>query len=92
MNIVGNKVTIEYDNIAQGLVVNNKYGYIEGFAVAGADKKFVWAQAFLDGDKVVVSSELISNPVAVRYSWSNNPDVNLFNSSGLPAAPFKTDN
>lgn len=92
MNIVGNKATIEYDNIAQGLVVNNKYGYIEGFAVAGTDKKFVWAQAFLDGDKVIVSSELISNPVAVRYSWSNNPDVNLFNSSGLPAAPFKTDN
>ncbi len=92
MNIVGNKVTIEYDNVAQGLVVNNKYGYIEGFAVAGADQKFVWAQAFLDGNKVIVSSEQVLNPVAVRYSWSNNPDVNLFNSNGLPAAPFRTDN
>lgn len=92
MSIVGNKVTIEYNNVAQGLVVNNKYGYIEGFSIAGADQKFVWAQAFLDGDKVVVSSELVSNPVAVRYSWSNNPDVNLFNSNGLPAAPFRTDN
>lgn len=92
MSIVGNKVTIEYDNVAQGLIVNNKYGYIEGFAVAGADQKFVWAQAFLDGDKVVVSSVQVLNPVAVRYSWSNNPDVNLFNSSGLPAVPFRTDN
>ncbi len=92
MSIVGNKVTIEYDNVAQGLIVNNKYGYIEGFAVAGADQKFVWAQAFLDGDKVVVSSVQVPNPVAVRYSWSNNPDVNLFNSSGLPAVPFRTDN
>ncbi|MFT4222088.1 sialate O-acetylesterase [Dysgonomonas sp.] len=92
MSIVGNKVTIEYDNVAQGLIVNNKYGYIEGFAVAGADQKFVWAQAFLDGDKVVVSSVQVPSPVAVRYSWSNNPDVNLFNSSGLPAVPFRTDN
>ena len=92
MSTVGNKVTIEYDNVSQGLVVNNKYGYIEGFAVAGADHKFVWAQAFLDGNKVVVSSEQVPNPVAVRYSWSNNPDVNLFNSNGLPAAPFRTDN
>ncbi len=92
MNIAGDKVNIEYDNIAQGLVVNNKYGYIEGFAVAGEDQRFVWARAILEGNKVVVFSDQVSNPVAVRYSWSNNPDVNLFNSSGLPAAPFKTDN
>lgn len=92
MSVDGNKVIIEYNNAEQGLIVKNKYNYIEGFAVAGADQKFVWAQAFLDGDKVVVSSEQVSNPVAVRYSWSNNPDVNLFNGSGLPAAPFRTDN
>ncbi|WP_459599594.1 sialate O-acetylesterase [Dysgonomonas reticulitermitis] len=91
MNIIGNKVNIEYHNVAQGLVVNNKYGYIEGFALAGPDQKFKWAQAYLDGDKVVVSSREISNPVAIRYSWSNNPDVNLFNSGGLPAEPFRTD-
>ena len=92
MSIVGNKVSIEYDNVEQGLVVNNKYGYIEGFAIAGVDKKFEWAQAYLDGDRVIVSSERVPNPVAIRYSWSNNPDVNLFNSGGLPAAPFRTDN
>lgn len=91
MKIEGNKVNIEYDNISQGLVVNNKYGYIEGFAIAGADRKFEWAQAYVDGNKVVVSSERVPDPVAVRYSWSNNPDVNLFNSRGLPAEPFRTD-
>lgn len=92
MSISGNEITIEYDNISEGLVVNNKYGYIEGFAVAGDDGKFVWAQAFLDGNnKVVISSKDILNPVAVRYSWSNNPDVNLFNTEGFPAAPFRTD-
>ena len=48
-------------------------------------------KAYLDGDKVVVSSDKVMEPMDVRYSWSNNPDVNLFNSEGLPAAPFRTD-
>lgn len=91
MDIVDNKIYIEYDHVGQGLFVNNKYGYIEGFAVAGADRQFEWAQAYLDGDRVVVSSSRVANPVAVRYSWSDNPDVNLFNKEGLPAAPFRTD-
>lgn len=92
MNIEGNKAVIEYNNIGQGLSVNNKYGYIEGFAIAGADQKFEWAKAYFDGNKVVVYSDKVANPVAVRYSWSNNPYVNLFNKEGLPAAPFRTDN
>lgn len=91
MNIIGSKAYIEYNNVGQGLLVNNKYGYIEGFAIAGADKKFEWAKAYLDGDKVIVFSSNVSKPVAVRYSWSDNPDVNLFNTRGLPAAPFRTD-
>lgn len=91
MNSIGNKISIEYDCVGGGLSVQNKYGYIEGFAVAGADRKFEWAQAYLDGDKVVVYSTRVSHPVAVRYSWSNNPDVNLFNKEGLPAVPFRTD-
>jgi len=91
MEIVGNKICIEYDHVGQGLFVNNKYGYIEGFAVAGAGRQFEWAQAYLDGDRVVVSSSCVAHPVAVRYSWSDNPDVNLFNKNGLPAAPFRTD-
>lgn len=92
MNIEGNKAIISYNNTGKGLYVKNKYGYVEGFAIAGADQKFEWAKAYIDGDKVVVYSEKIANPVAVRYSWANNPDVNLFNEEGLPAAPFRTDN
>lgn len=91
MEISGDKAIIYFDNIGKGLSVKSKYGYIEGFAIAGADNKFVWAKAYLDGDKVIVTSDQITNPAAVRYSWSNNPDVNLFNSEGLPAAPFRTD-
>ena len=71
--------------------MKNKYGYIEGFCVAGANQQFEWAQAYLDGDKVVVVSTHITHPIAVRYAWSNNPDVNLYNKDGLPAVPFRTD-
>ncbi len=92
MKIEGNKAVISYKNVETGLVVRNKYGYVEGFAIAGADKKFEWAKAYVDGNTVVVYSDKVQNPVAVRYSWGNNPDVNLFNQVGLPAAPFKTDN
>ncbi len=91
MNINGNKAIIEFSNADKGFIVKNKYGYIDGFAIAGADKKFVWAKAYIDGNKIVVSSDQVQNPVAVRYSWGNNPDVNLFNTEGLPAIPFRTD-
>lgn len=90
--IDGSNIIISYNNVGSGLFTPNKYGYIEGFSIAGADKKFKWAKAYIDGDKIVVYSDEINNPVAVRYSWGNNPDVNLFNREGLPAAPFKTDN
>ncbi|MDR1518008.1 MAG: sialate O-acetylesterase [Dysgonamonadaceae bacterium] len=91
MEIKGNDAVITFDNIAKGLVCTNKYGYVEGFAIAGADNKFHWAKAYIEGNKVVVSSDKVAKPVAVRYQWSNNPDVNLFNSEGLPAGAFKTD-
>lgn len=87
----GNQLIIDFENIGNGLITPNKYGYIEGFTIAGVDEKFYWAKAFIDGNKVIVYSPLVDEPVAVRYSWANNPDVNLFNSEGLPAAPFKTD-
>lgn len=92
MKMEGSNVIISFDNIASGLIVKNKYGYIEGFAIAGADHKFYFAKAHLTGDKVVVSCDKVKNPVAVRYSWANNPDVDLYNSAGLPATPFRTDN
>ncbi|NDV68209.1 sialate O-acetylesterase [Dysgonomonas sp. 25] len=92
MVVEGNKAVISYDNIAAGLTTPSKYGYIESFAIAGADSVFHWAKAYIDGDKVVVYSDKVQHPVAVRYGWSDNPDINLYNSSGLPAAPFRTDN
>ncbi len=87
------RIIVSFDQKALGLQVANKYGYIEGFSIAGVDQKFVWAKAYLDDkDRVVVYSDKVKNPVAVRYCWSINPDVNLFNSAGLPASPFRTDN
>lgn len=62
-----------------------------GFAIAGEDQKFVWAEAKIDGDSVVVSAPGIEKPVAVRYAWGNNPVCNLYNKAGLPACPFRTD-
>jgi sialate O-acetylesterase len=65
---------------------------VRGFAIAGEDRKFVWARAdVMEKNKILVWNPKISNPVAVRYAWSVNPDVNLMNSEGLPAAPFRTD-
>jgi sialate O-acetylesterase len=64
----------------------------KGFAIAGEDRRFVWADARIDGRTVVVSSPLVLKPVAVRYAWADNPRVNLYNEAGLPASPFRTDN
>ena len=66
-------------------------GKIKGFAIAGEDRKFVWANAEIQGDHVVVSSPEVPNPVAVRYGWDDDPECNLINSTGLPASPFRTD-
>lgn len=88
----GSKIILHFDNIGSGLMVKDKYGYIKGFTIAGNDKEFHWARAYLDGDKIVVYSEKVEDPVAVRYGWANNPDdVNIYNKEGLPASPFRTD-
>ena len=87
-----NKAEISFENIGSGLFTNNKFGYISEFAIAGDDKKFVWAKAYIEGNKVIVYNDKIHNPVAVRYAWSSNPSQsNLYNKEGLPAAPFRTD-
>lgn len=91
----GEKIVLTFKDTGTGLRAKdgNKYGYVKGFAIAGADKKFVWANAYISGDKVVVFSEEIPDPVAVRYAWADNPDDNdLVNSAGLLASPFRTDN
>ncbi|MEX0776622.1 MAG: sialate O-acetylesterase [Phycisphaeraceae bacterium] len=64
---------------------------LTGFAIAGEDRKFVWADARIEGSSVIVSSAQVPNPAAVRYAWANNPQCNLYNKAGLPAAPFRTD-
>lgn len=87
-----NKAIIEFDNIGGGLIVKDKYGYVKGFAIAGEDKVFHWAKAHIENNRVVVYSEKVDKPVAVRYAWANNPDdVNLYNQEMLPAVPFRTD-
>jgi sialate O-acetylesterase len=89
MKIDGNKATISFTHVGGGLMA--KDGDLKGFTIAGEDKKFVPAKAEIKGDTVVVWSDKIASPVAVRYGWANVPDVNLFNQAGLPASPFRTD-
>jgi sialate O-acetylesterase len=86
----GGKIVVEFDYVAAGLASRDG-GKLTGFAIAGADKKFVWADAQIVGRSVVVSSPAVSSPVAVRYAWANNPPCNLVNKAGLPASPFRTD-
>jgi len=66
-------------------------GPVLGFAIAGEDRKFVWAEARIEGDEVLVYSSDVPEPVAVRYGWANNPVCTLYNREGLPASPFRTD-
>lgn len=90
MKIVDNKAILSFDHVESGLMIKGD-GPLKGFAVAGSDRKFVWADAKIEGDTVIVSAKSIPNPVAVRYAWGNNPICNLFNKEGFPAAPFRTD-
>jgi sialate O-acetylesterase len=86
----GGKIVVEFNYIGGGLAARDG-GKLTGFAIAGADKKFVWADARIVGDTVVVSSPAVPAPVAVRYAWAFNPPCNLVNKAGLPASPFRTD-
>lgn len=87
------KAFITFTETGSGLKAKDKYGYLKGFTIAGADKKFKWAKAeIMDNQTVVVYSKEINDPKSVRYGWANNPDdVNLYNMEGLPANPFRTD-
>jgi sialate O-acetylesterase len=85
----GNKIVLRFDHVGDGLVA--KDGPLKGFAIAGKDGKFVWADAVIEGNTVVVSSKQVAQPVAVRYGWADCPVVNFWNKNGLPASPFRTD-
>jgi len=88
--IEGDKVVLTFKQLNGGLVIKNG-DVLKGFAIAGADKKFVWADAKIEDDKVVAHSNEVPNPVSVRYAWADNPDCNLYNKAGLPASPFRLD-
>jgi sialate O-acetylesterase len=84
-----NEVRIRFKH-AEGLKTSDG-GPVKGFAIAGEDRRFVWADARIEGDAVIVSSAKISKPIAVRYGWADNPIANLYNKAGFPASPFRTD-
>jgi sialate O-acetylesterase len=90
MRVKGDQAILSFDHVGSGLVARD--GELKGFAIAGEDRKFVWAAAHIEGDKVIVHSLDVQKPVAVRYGWANFPVVNLWNKDGLPASPFRTDN
>jgi sialate O-acetylesterase len=89
MKIEGDKVILSFNHVGKGLEAKGEM--LQGFTVAGEDRMFHPAEAEIKGDKVVVRSDKVVKPVAVRYGWSNNPTVNLWNKDGLPASPFRTD-
>jgi len=99
MRIDGDKAVLKFEHVGGGLVAKGDADKLVGFAIAGADKKFIWADAKIavagtNGDTrydVIVSSKSVRKPVAVRYGWGTNPECNLYNKEGLPASPFRTD-
>jgi sialate O-acetylesterase len=100
--VEANSIRLSFDSVGSGLIVGKKEGLeptkevkagvLQRFAIAGADKKWHWAEATIDGDTVVVKSAEVTEPVAVRYAYSMNPaGANLYNKEGIPASPFRTD-
>jgi sialate O-acetylesterase len=90
MNERGKEVVLHFAHVDGGLVAKDGEP-LKGFSIAGADRKFVWADAKIEGETVVVSSDKVAEPVAARYAWADNPICNLYNKAGLPASPFRTD-
>jgi sialate O-acetylesterase len=89
MKVKGGRAILQFKHASGGLVARE--GELTGFTIAGPDRKFVNAQAVIEGDRVIVSSPQVAHPVAVRYGWANYPVVNLYDQAGLPASPFRTD-
>jgi sialate O-acetylesterase len=104
MKIEGDKIRLSFKHTGGGLTIGaapttrpgqepeQPAAKLIGFVIAGTDQKFVWADATIEGDSVIVSSPDVKDPAAVRYAWGNNPAANLYNKDGLPASPFRTDN
>lgn len=88
--IAGDKVTLSFDHVGGGLVASGA-GPLKGFAIAGATGSWVWGDAAISGNTVVVSSPSVPSPTRVRYAWGDNPVHSLYNEEGLPAMPFTTE-
>ncbi|MFH4967730.1 sialate O-acetylesterase [Gaetbulibacter sp. M240] len=92
MTISGNKALLSFDHIGSGFLVKGNDGFINEFEIAGPDQKFYKATAKIEGDNVIVWSDKVKSPIAVRFAWANNPsEFNLYNNEGFPAIPFRTD-
>jgi sialate O-acetylesterase len=95
----GNGLLLHFRDCPGGLVAQKLSGDVpnvsgspvQGFALCGADRKWIWANASIEGDQVRVNSPQVPDPAAVRYAWSNNPTCNLYNRDGFPAAPFQAE-
>jgi sialate O-acetylesterase len=85
----GNQLVLHFSHTGRSLVA--KDGPLKGFMIAGENKQFVPATAVIQGQNILVYSDQVKHPVAVRYGWSDVPDLNLYNAAGLPAVPFQTD-
>jgi sialate O-acetylesterase len=90
MEIEDGKAILSFTHEDSGLSARNGPA-LKGFAIAGDDRNFVWAEAQIHGGKVIVQSKSVPKPVAVRYAWADTPDCDLFNKENLPASPFRTD-
>ena len=92
MEIQGNKIILSFTHTGGGLMVKDKYGYVRGFEIAGPDRHFHYAKAFIQQNKLVVYADEVTAPQAVHYAWADDAgDANLYNREGFPAIPFRTD-
>jgi sialate O-acetylesterase len=88
--VVKNQIELSFSSCGSGLATRDGKE-LKGFAISGADQKYVWAKAEIKGSKILVWSEKVSTPAFVRYAWADNPaGANLINKEGLPASPFST--
>jgi sialate O-acetylesterase len=85
----GTSLRLSFDHVGGGLVCQRDA--LRGFSIAGEDGLFVWAEATIDGEDILISSPEIAAPRSARYGLADNPEVNLYNKAGLPASPFRTD-
>jgi sialate O-acetylesterase len=92
MEIKGNEIHLSFNDIGTGLFTPDKYGYIKGFEMAGADSVFYIARAYIKDNKIILSSPNVLTPLAAHFGWMGDAsECNLFNKEGFPAVPFRTD-